>query len=119
MSDVNQALGALSQVDGFLGAAVVDSSSGMVLGKLGSGINLDVAAAGNTEVVKSKLKTMKALSLPDHIDDILITLTTQYHIIRPVAKKLGLFIYLAVHKDRANLAMSRYKVQEIENDLTI
>jgi predicted regulator of Ras-like GTPase activity (Roadblock/LC7/MglB family) len=119
MSNVNESLAKLMDIDGAIGSCIVDSTSGMVLGKLGSGINLDVAGAGNTEVVRAKQKTMKALGLRDKIDDILITLGTQYHVIRPLADKGGLFIYLALDKGKANLAMARHKVSEVEKTVEI
>ena len=105
--------------DGAVCAALVDSSSGMILGEIGSGVDMEVAAAGNTEVVRAKLKTMRALGLSDVIEDILITLGKQYHIIRPMARKEGLFIYLVLDKSKSNLALSRRKVQEVEKDLII
>ena len=98
-------------------AALVDSSSGMILGSVGSGIDIEVAAAGNTEVVRSKLKTMRALGLDDVIEDILITLGKQYHIIRPSSKKEGIFIYCVLDKQRANLALARRKVQDVDKEL--
>ena len=105
--------------DGALCAAVVDSSSGMILGQGGSGVDLEIAAAGNTEVVRAKFKTMRALGLNDVIEDILITLGKQYHIIRPMARKEGLFIYLVLDRNKSNLALARRKVQEVEKDLVV
>lgn len=119
MASVKQSMEDLLTIDGALCAALVDSGSGMILGQLGSGVDLEVAAAGNTEVVRAKLKTMKALGLNDAIEDILITLGRQYHILRPIATKEGLFIYLVLDKTKSNLAMSRRKVQEVERELTI
>jgi predicted regulator of Ras-like GTPase activity (Roadblock/LC7/MglB family) len=119
MANLNDSLAQLLSVDGALTAAVVDSSSGMVLGSVGSGVDIELAAAGNTEVVRAKLATMKSLNLNDQIDDILITLGKQYHIIRPVAKKEGLFIYIVLDKARANLALSRRKVQDVEQVLSV
>ena len=111
MANLNDSMTQLLAIEGALTAALVDSSSGMVLGNAGSGIDIDLAAAGNTEVVRAKLKTMRSLNLNDEIDDMLITLGKQYHIIRPVAKKEGLFIYLVLDKVRSNLALARRKVQ--------
>ncbi|MDO9352299.1 MAG: hypothetical protein Q7T55_01300, partial [Solirubrobacteraceae bacterium] len=74
MATIKQSLEELMTADGAMCAAVVDSGSGMMLGSAGSGVDLEVAAAGNTEVVRAKLKTMRQLGLNDVIDDILITL---------------------------------------------
>ena len=117
MASINESMNELLKIDGAMGVALVDSSSGMVMGKGGGGVNLDAAAAGNTEVVRAKLKTMKALGLEDNIEDMLITLGRQFHIIRPLSKKPGIFIYMVLDKEKANLAMARYKVAEIENNL--
>ena len=80
----------LLSVDGALAAAVVDYSSGMLLAGGGSSnVDLEIAAAGNTEVMRAKMKTMGMLGLNDIIDDILITLGEQYHLLRPLQKHDG------------------------------
>src|ERR1700753_651807 len=117
MATVNESLNGLLRIDGALSAALVDSNSGMMLGGVGSGVDLELAAAGNTEVVRSKMKTMKSLGLTDSIEDILITLTKAYHIIRPVQAKTGIFIYLVLDRSKANLAMARRACQECEGSL--
>jgi hypothetical protein len=111
----------LMEIDGCLGACIVDSNSGMVLAATGSngGVNLDVAAAGNTEVVRAKRKTMKSLNLNDQIEDILITLGRQYHLIRPLASNDALFIYLALDRTKANLAMARHALASAEKGLAV
>jgi len=119
MSNVNQSISTLMSIDGAVAAAVVDSNSGMVLGKEGTAVNLDLAAAGNTEVVRAKLKTMRSLGLKDNIEDILITLGQAYHIIRPVADKPGLFVYLVLDRSKSNLALARHKATEVEATMTV
>lgn len=118
MATVTDSLKSLMNADGAICAALVDANSGMMLGSAGSGIDLELAAAGNTEVVRSKLKTMKSLGLTDTIEDMLITLSKQYHIIRPVQAKPGLFIYLVLDKAKANLALARRLCQDTEAGLT-
>lgn len=119
MSTINQAMQELLTCDGALCAMLVDASSGMILGQNGSGVDMEVAAAGNTEVVRAKMKTMRALGLSDVIEDILITLGKQYHILRPMARKEGLFIYIVLDKAKSNLALARRKVQEVEKELIV
>lgn len=114
---------ATSTIDGALGAALVDYTSGMALGTVGGGEDLDltVAAAGNTDVVRAKVRTMEMLGLHDEIEDILITLGAQYHLIRLLKGRgqTGLFLYLALDKSRANLAMARHQLRGIEAELEI
>ncbi len=121
MANLKETLTKLSEIRGFIGACIVDSSSGMMLGAEGGGptFNLEVAAAGNTEVVRAKRKTMTSLGLKDSIEDMLITLNKQYHLIRPLAVKDGLFAYLVLDKSKANLAMARLTLAEAERELTI
>jgi hypothetical protein len=120
LANIKDSLGKLMQLDGAIATCVVDSNSGMMLGSDGGGaINLEVAAAGNTEVVRAKRKTMKALNLKDNIEDILITLHGQYHLIRPLSSNDALFVYLVLDKQRGNLAMARHQLAGIEKDLAI
>ncbi|MFF4242265.1 hypothetical protein [Actinomadura geliboluensis] len=110
-------------IDGAIGAAVVDYNSGMALGHLGSSktLDLEVAAAGNTEVVRAKFRTMEQLGLKEDIEDILISISSQYHVIRPVTgrKGKGLFLYMALDRSRANLAMARHRLRDIEENLEV
>ncbi|MBX7098134.1 MAG: hypothetical protein K1X89_10505 [Myxococcaceae bacterium] len=121
MANAKETMPKLMEIDGCVGACIVDSNSGMMLAASGggAGMNLEVAAAGNTEVVRAKRKTMKALNLHDAIEDILITLGKQYHLIRPLSTNDALFIYLALDKSKANLAMARHSLASIEKDLTV
>lgn len=61
---------------------------------------------------------MKSLGLTDGIEDILITLDTQLHIIRPGSSNEGLCIYLLLDKRSANFALARRKVSDLESELT-
>jgi len=119
MANVQQSVGELMQIDGAICAAVVDASSGMLLGSAGSGIDMTLAAAGNTEVVRAKMRTIASLKSGDSIEDILITLGKQYHVIRPIASANGLFIYMVLDKNRANLALARHKTVEVERGLKL
>jgi hypothetical protein len=117
--NINATLEGLMTIDGAMAGAVVDAKSGMALGMAGSGVNLEVAAAGNSEVLRMKEKVMSNLGMTDHIEDILISLGKQYHLLRPLAKSDNLFIYLVLNREKANLALARHKLTEAEATLEV
>ncbi len=122
MADVETSLKEAMSIGGAVGAALVDYESGMTLGTAGGGaLDLEVAAAGNTDVVRAKMRTMEQLGLDDRIEDILITLGDAYHLIRLVrsGRGTGLFFYLALDKGTSNLAMARRSLQNIEAELDV
>lgn len=120
MANARETMPKLLEIEGCTGACIVDSNSGMTLAASGNAsVDLEIAAAGNTEVVRSKRKTMKALNLNDQIEDMLITLGKAYHLIRPLASNDALFIYIVLDKSRANLAMARLQLRAIEKELIV
>ena len=104
----------LRSLDGYIAAALVDGDSGMLLAADGSGVNLELAAAGNAEVIKAKRKVANALKLNDTIEDILISLTKQYHLIRPLESNQKLFLYVVPDRAKSNLAMARHELRTFE-----
>jgi predicted regulator of Ras-like GTPase activity (Roadblock/LC7/MglB family) len=97
----------MNDLPGLVAVAVVDITSGMALASHSNSpsINPETAAAYNTEVVRQKQKAMTALKLGNEtIEDILITLTTQLHLIKLAGNK---FIYLVVNSRETNLAIAR------------
>jgi predicted regulator of Ras-like GTPase activity (Roadblock/LC7/MglB family) len=112
--------GPLVEQPGFIGACVVDSSTGMVLALEGGGrLDLELAAAGNTEVVRAKRRTMSSLNLKDKIEDILISLHSQYHLLRPLESNDAIFLYVALDRKVANLALARLAMKKVEQSMTI
>ena len=122
--NIETALKEAMTIDGAVGVSLVDWDSGMSLGNLGGGkyLDLDVAAAGNTEVIRAKMRTMESLRLDDAIEDILITLNKQYHLIRLLRNsrnEQGLFLYLVLDRQKANLALARHQLRGIETELVV
>ena len=122
--NIEAALKEAMNIDGAVGASLVDWESGMSLGAIGGGkyLDLDVAAAGNTEVIRAKMRTMESLRLDDSIEDILITLAKQYHLIRLLKNsrsEQGLFLYLVLDRQKANLALARHNLKRIEGDISL
>lgn len=123
MANVADILKQAMDIDGAIGVALVEYTSGMTLGTRGGGehLDLEVAAAANTEVVRAKIRAAQQLGLTDKIEDILITLSSQFHLIRMITGQdgEGLFLYLALTKSQANLAMARRQLANLERDLVV
>ena len=82
MTRLDDSIADLLAVDGALGVAVVDLDSGMVLAAGGNpGFDLEIAAAGNSNMLRAKLRTMNELGIGGGLEDMMITLDYQYHLI--------------------------------------
>jgi hypothetical protein len=121
MANITKTIEETMKIDGAIGVALADFESGLCLGTGGGGsrLNIEVAAAGNCQVVKAKMSTMQELGIRGAIQDILITLDDQVHLIRPLRKYDNLFLYLAVDKAKGNLGMARHRLQKIESELVL
>ena len=124
MANIETSLKEAMGIEGAIGVALVDYTSGLTLGVMGGSPSMDmnIAAAGNTDVVRAKVRTLEMLGMRDGIEDILITLDSQYHLIRLLHARKGgdaLFLYLALNKSRANLGLARHQLRKIEADLEV
>ncbi len=118
-NNIKQSLEGIMEIEGAMAAALVDAQTGFVLGSAGSGMDMELAAAGNSEVVKAKMRIMQQLGIKGGIEDILISLQKQYHIIRPTAIQDGVFFYVVLDRGRANLAWARMNILKVEKSLTL
>jgi hypothetical protein len=96
-----------SEINGFIAVSLVDLESGMTLAVRSARNDFDLAAASayNSEMVKLKMKTIKALNLKSTLEDMLLTLSDQIHLIKLVTPRT--FLYLAADKGATNLAIVR------------
>jgi hypothetical protein len=101
-----------ADIPGFIAASLVDIDSGMTLAVKSTRPEFDlaVASAYNSELVKQKLKIMKALNLKTNLEDMILTLGDQIHFIKLLSPTL--FIYLAADRSASNIAIVRTVVNK-------
>ena len=119
MANVQSCLRKVMSIDGAIGVALVDTNDGLTLATAGGGEALDIEAAStaNLDVIRAKVGVLEQLGLDDDIEDILITLGRQYHLLRPLERNsVGLFLYVALDRERGNLGMARHQIKRIEAD---
>jgi predicted regulator of Ras-like GTPase activity (Roadblock/LC7/MglB family) len=102
---------------GFIAASLVDLDSGMTLGLFSKDTSFDLnsASAFNSEMVKQKLKIVDVLGLEGQLEDMLLSLSDQIHLIRLIDP--GTFLYLAADRRSSNLAIVRNAVSQYTDEL--
>lgn len=112
--------GKLSELDGFIGACLVDSEAQVVLTSEGSAPSFDLEAESTrtAEIAAAKLSVLQGMGLTAAVEDILITQGEQCHLLRPLQSDPSVFIYVALDKARADLAFARMKLKSAEGNLS-
>ena len=117
---VQDALDELMDIDGAVGAAVVDYENGMTLGTVGGrNLDMELAGAGTTEVVRSERNIVHDLGLDERIEDLLVSLKSQYHLVRMCENHEDVFIYLVINRDKGNLGLARRSIDQIDEQLEL
>jgi hypothetical protein len=108
-----------ADVTGVIATAAVAMESGMTLAAKSNRpeFDLSVASAYNSELVKQKLKIVRALNLKTTLEDMLLTLGDQFHLIK-ILPGGSSFLYLAADRSATNLAILRIAVNKHCNALT-
>ncbi len=121
MADLENTLTEILKLQGAVAVALVDTSTGMPLGVAGDEDTFDVelGAAGSTDVLRSQLRTMEALGITSEVEDILVTLEDQYHVIRAMRQPHDLFLWTVLSRRQANLALARLKLGDLAGSLEI
>lgn len=101
-----------ADIPGFIAASLVDIDSGMTLAvkSTRSDFDLAVASAYNSELVKQKMKIVKALNLKTNLEDMILTLGDQIHFIKVLSPTM--FVYLAADRSSSNIAIVRTAVNK-------
>ncbi|MBW3086226.1 hypothetical protein KEM60_02437 [Austwickia sp. TVS 96-490-7B] len=99
-----------TEVNGFMGASIVDAETGMPLAAKSrrADFDLEAASAYNTEMVKAKQKTIRVLNIQSELEDMLLTLGDQLHLIKMITPTT--FVYVAADRQETNLALLRASV---------
>jgi hypothetical protein len=107
-----------NNVSGFIAVSVTEVKTGVSYYSLSVDPSFDpeLASAYNLEVVKAKFNAIKALNLDQTIENIMINLSSQIHII-DISENNDYFIYLAVDANKANLGMTKALLNKYKKDI--
>jgi hypothetical protein len=115
-----RAVAGMVGIDGLLGCAVVDASTGMILARQtreDQPVHMELAAAAGAQVLRAHQLAAHAMGMGDSVDEVMTSAGPRHHVMRSVARHKGLFLFALLDKQRCNLALARYKLMEAEQSL--
>jgi predicted regulator of Ras-like GTPase activity (Roadblock/LC7/MglB family) len=115
-----QALTEMLAIDGLLGCAVVDGTTGLVLAREtreDQPADIDLSAAASAQVLRAHRLAARNMGLSEQIDEVMVSAGPRQQVLRTVGRHPELFLMALLDKHRANLALARYKLMEVEKSL--
>ena len=117
LPEAGELLAPAMAIDGFLLGCLVDASPGMVLASLQNSAALSppTAAAGAADLVSVLTLLNGKLATGEILEDVLITLSDSFFMVRPVGQDREPRILLLVVTDRhrTNLAMAHRSLRDL------
>lgn len=111
----------LERLEGFLAAALYDMDTHTSIAAIDhdAGPDINQSVMGHVDLVKAKRRTISELQLDDDVEDIVITMANEYHLLRLCRQHRQLFFLLTLDRKTANLAMARYLLANVEQDIVL
>lgn len=101
------------------GAAVVDSDSGMCIESAGELPFFEIVAAMSVDLLGVEEEVIRRMASRDRVEDVLVTLGQQHHVLRPVRSCKGLALFAVFDRRKTRLAWARHRVAELETRLRL
>ncbi len=115
------ALGSLLALEGLLGAAIAEVTTGLVLARENRDespiVDMDRAAAACAQVLNTQRHSARQMGLPEPADEMIVTAGPRQCVMRPLPRHPGLFVVMLVDKHRTNLALARFQMRDVERAL--
>jgi len=115
------ALADMLAVDGLLGCAVVDGTTGLVIAREqpegAPAADLERSAAASAQMLRSHRMAARNMGLTDQIDEVMVSAGARQQVLRTLARHPDLFLMALLDRQQANLALARYKLMEAEKAL--
>ena len=121
-----RALAGMLTLEGLLGCAVIDATTGLVLAReireprephSERPVDMNLAGAACAQTLRAHRMAARSMGLPDPVDEIMTSAGPRQQIIRTLSRYPDLFLVALLDKQRTNLALVRFQLMEIERGL--
>jgi hypothetical protein len=117
----HDALADMLSVDGLLGCAVVDATTGLVLAREqrdGEHADLERSAAAGAQLLRSHRMAARSMGLTEQIDEVMLSVGARQQVLRTLSRHPDLFLIALLVKQEVNLALARDKLMEADRALS-
>ena len=115
-----RALAGMLALDGLIGCAVVDSTTGLVLARQlrdDAAVDMDLAAAASAQALRAHRQAARSMGLGEQVDEVMTSAGPRQQVMRTVSRHPELFLVALLDKHRTNLALVRFNLMEVERGL--
>lgn len=116
LPEADELLAPVMAIDGFRLGCLIDGSTGMVLASLGSqnGHASSTAAAGAADVINVLNLLNGRLATGEHLEDVMVTFSDSFFMVRPVRgdQQPPILLLVIMDRQRTNLAMAHRSIRD-------
>jgi predicted regulator of Ras-like GTPase activity (Roadblock/LC7/MglB family) len=115
-----QALTELLPLEGLLGCAAVDATTGLVLARElreDQPVDMDLAAATCAQVLRAHRLAAGSMGLSEPLEEVMASAGDRQQVLRVLTRYPDVFMVALLDRRRTNLALARYKLMELDKGL--
>jgi predicted regulator of Ras-like GTPase activity (Roadblock/LC7/MglB family) len=117
---VHHALIDMLPLEGLLGCAAVDATTGLVLARElreDHPVDMDVAAAASSQVLQAHRSASSSMGLGEHVEEVTSSSSARQQVLRVLTRHPEVFVLAVLDRQRTNLPLARYKLMELDKAL--
>ena len=115
-----QALVDMLPMEGMLGCAAVDATTGLVLARElreDQPVDMDVIGAACSQILREHRQSSGAMGLGGPVEEIMTGTSARQMVMRVISRYPDIFVVCLLDRQRTNLPLARYKLLELDKAL--
>jgi len=115
-----QALADMLPLEGMLGCAAVDATTGLVLARElreDQPVDMDVIGAACARILRDHRASSNAMGLGGPVEEIMTSTSARQQVMRVISRYPDVFVVALLDRQRTNLPLARYKLMELDKAL--
>lgn len=121
VSELGTVLAGVRRINGMERACIVDPLTGAIMGSVPDpdDATLPVLAGGAADIAGALELVAGRLAVKGGVEDVIVTLSDHYYLIRPLEEGSGqpLLLLVTLERSKANLALARHEIRDCASKL--